>query len=267
MARIKGGLNARKKHNRVLKLAKGYRGARSKQYRIAKQSVMRALTSAYAGRKLDQAEQYAKLAEIARKVTEAGGRLLLPVPANGRGIDMFVYLSRFGLPLFVEAGIVKNAAALAEKKDWIKPFDLPAEGQYTAVDASNRAETLQKEDPGIFLFGDGMMTSAVSAEYFAAARDDARSKVIITGHSAKGTLANLLLKEEYRRENDIRLSAEMLTIKVHNDEEDVLRIAEKVRPKYVMLFHSKASSCTQLIEKLTGRGIRRVCAVRQPLAI
>ena len=51
MARIKGGLGAKKRHNRTLKLAKGYRGARSKQYRIAKQSVMRALTSAYAGRK------------------------------------------------------------------------------------------------------------------------------------------------------------------------------------------------------------------------
>jgi large subunit ribosomal protein L20 len=51
MARVKGALNAKKKHNRVLKLAKGYRGARSKQYRIAKQSVMRALTSAFAGRK------------------------------------------------------------------------------------------------------------------------------------------------------------------------------------------------------------------------
>lgn len=51
MARIKGGLNAKKKHNRVLKLAKGYRGARSNQYRVAKQSVMRALTTAYAGRK------------------------------------------------------------------------------------------------------------------------------------------------------------------------------------------------------------------------
>ncbi len=51
MARIKGGLNAKKRHNRVLKLAKGFRGARSKQYRIAKQSVMRALNSAYAGRK------------------------------------------------------------------------------------------------------------------------------------------------------------------------------------------------------------------------
>ena len=51
MARVKGGMNAKKKHNRTLKLAKGYRGARSKQYRVAKQSVMRALTSAYAGRK------------------------------------------------------------------------------------------------------------------------------------------------------------------------------------------------------------------------
>lgn len=51
MARIKGGLNAKKKHNRVLKLAKGYRGARSKQYRVAKQSVMRALASSYTGRK------------------------------------------------------------------------------------------------------------------------------------------------------------------------------------------------------------------------
>ncbi len=64
MARIKGGLNAKKKHNRVLKLAKGYRGARSKQYRIAKQSVMRALASAYAGRK--QAKRQFRQLWIAR---------------------------------------------------------------------------------------------------------------------------------------------------------------------------------------------------------
>ena len=51
MARVKGGLNAKKRHKRVLKLAKGYRGARSKQYRVAKQSVMRALATSYAGRK------------------------------------------------------------------------------------------------------------------------------------------------------------------------------------------------------------------------
>lgn len=51
MARVKGGLGAKKRHNRTLKLAKGYRGARSKQYRVAKQSVMRALETSYTGRK------------------------------------------------------------------------------------------------------------------------------------------------------------------------------------------------------------------------
>ena len=60
MARIKGGLNAKRKHNRVLKLAKGYRGARSKQYRVAKQSVMRALANAYRGRK-EKKRQYRAL--------------------------------------------------------------------------------------------------------------------------------------------------------------------------------------------------------------
>ena len=59
MARVKGAMHAKKKHNRVLKMAKGYRGARSKQYRIAKQSVMRALTTAYRGRREKETVQTA----------------------------------------------------------------------------------------------------------------------------------------------------------------------------------------------------------------
>ena len=97
MARIKGGLNAKKRHNRTLKLAKGYRGARSKQYRIAKQSVMRALTSAYAGRK-QKKRQYRQL-WIAR--INAGARL------NGLSYSKFMY----GLKL---AGVELNRKVLAD---------------------------------------------------------------------------------------------------------------------------------------------------------
>ena len=97
MARIKGGLNARKKHNRVLKLAKGYRGARSKQYRIAKQSVMRALTSAYAGRK-QRKRQFRQL-WIAR--INAAARL------SGLSYSRFMY----GLK---QAGIELNRKVLAD---------------------------------------------------------------------------------------------------------------------------------------------------------
>ncbi len=90
MARIKGGMNARKKHNRVLKLAKGYRGARSKQYRVAKQSVMRALTSAYAGRK-QKKRQFRQL-WIAR--INAGAR------ANGMNYSQFMNgLKKAGIEL------------------------------------------------------------------------------------------------------------------------------------------------------------------------
>jgi large subunit ribosomal protein L20 len=52
MARVKKAVNAKKKHRKVLKLARGYYGAKSKQYRSANQAVMRALRSAYVGRKL-----------------------------------------------------------------------------------------------------------------------------------------------------------------------------------------------------------------------
>ena len=81
MARIKGGLNAKKKHNRVLKLAKGYRGARSKQYRVAKQSVMRALTSSFACRK-QRKRQFRRL-WIAR--INAAARM------NGLSYSRFMY--------------------------------------------------------------------------------------------------------------------------------------------------------------------------------
>ncbi len=97
MARIKGGLNARKKHNRVLKLAKGYRGARSKQYRIAKQSVMRALTSAYAGRK-QRKRQFRQLWIV---------RINAAARINGLSYSKFMY----GLK---QADIVLNRKVLAD---------------------------------------------------------------------------------------------------------------------------------------------------------
>ena len=52
MARVKGALNTRKHHKKILKLAKGYRGGKSKLYRTANQAVMKSMSYAYVGRKL-----------------------------------------------------------------------------------------------------------------------------------------------------------------------------------------------------------------------
>ena len=51
MARIKCAVTTRKRHKKILKLAKGYRGAKSKNFRTAKQAVMKSLVYAYIGRK------------------------------------------------------------------------------------------------------------------------------------------------------------------------------------------------------------------------
>ena len=81
----------------MLKLAKGYRGARSKQYRVAKQSVMRALKSSYAGRK-ERKRQFRQL-WIAR--INAAARM------NGLSYSKFMY----GLK---QAGVVMNRKVLSD---------------------------------------------------------------------------------------------------------------------------------------------------------
>ena len=97
MARVKGGLKRSARLYRVLKMAKGYRGARSKQYRVAKQSVMRALTSSYAGRK-ERKRQFRQL-WIAR--INAAARI------NGLSYSKFMY----GLK---QAGVEMNRKILSD---------------------------------------------------------------------------------------------------------------------------------------------------------
>lgn len=97
MARIKGGLNAKKKHRRILKLAKGYMGARSKQYRIAKQSVKRALAESYKGRK-QRKRDFRKLWIV---------RINAAARINGLSYSKFM----FGLK---QAGVELNRKVLAD---------------------------------------------------------------------------------------------------------------------------------------------------------
>ncbi len=97
MARVKGALHTRKRRKRVLKLAKGYRGAKSKQFRTAKQAVMKSGVYSYIGRRLKKRD-FRRL-WIAR--INAAARI------NGMSYSTFMH----GLKL---AGIDVNRKMLAE---------------------------------------------------------------------------------------------------------------------------------------------------------
>ncbi len=118
MARIKRAVNAAKKRRKVFKLAKGYYGAKSKQYRSASQQVMKSLAYAYVGRK-NKKREYRKL-WIAR--INAGARM------NGTTYSRLIN----GLKL---AGVEVNRKVLAE----LAVSDMPAFKELVDVAMAARA--------------------------------------------------------------------------------------------------------------------------------
>lgn len=97
MARIKGALMTRKRRNKILKLAKGYWGSKSKHFKMANQAVMKSLTYAYTGRKLKKRD-FRKL-----WIT----RISAACKPNGLNYSRFMY----GLKL---AGVTMNRKMLSE---------------------------------------------------------------------------------------------------------------------------------------------------------
>jgi len=97
MARVKGAVTTRKRRKKILKLAKGYWGAKSKLFKMANQAVMKSLRYAYVGRKLKKRD-YRKLWIM---------RINAACKANGMNYSRFMH----GLKL---SGINLNRKMLSE---------------------------------------------------------------------------------------------------------------------------------------------------------
>ena len=85
------------------------------------------MNSAYAGKIMIQEQQYQALLSSVQKALTAGGKVLLPVPQKGRGIDLFLFLKK-KLPntrIYVEQDIIDSLKSLSEKEQWIQePIDV-----------------------------------------------------------------------------------------------------------------------------------------------
>ena len=218
---------------------------------------------AYASKFIDQKESYEKLADIAGNTLKNGGHLLLPVPTNGRGIDMYLYLKKQGFNILADSAVIRNATALRQETSWLKETDLwsDPEDNVTVIDK----EIIRPEVPSVIIVPDGMMTTFKAQSYYEMLRNDPSNRIVITGHSAKGTLADSIQLAEYRRENNVLAEVEKLTIKVHPDEDDVVDFVRKTEPEKVMLFHAKEKNCTELKRKIRNMGIEVSCSIRKTL--
>lgn len=205
--------------------------------------------SAYAGASINQSEQYEKIANEVFKTLSFGGSVLLPVPGNGRGIDIALYLSSRGIKVFTDKSIINNSNTLFMDKKWCKPSVLWDEIQNLheiGTDINNK----------VIVAPDGMLTTGSALECFNKLKQDSKSLVIITGHAAKGTVGNSVFNETFRIENKIKIQAEKVTVKVHPDSDDVIQICKQVKPKEIMLFHAPKENCTELESVLKNNGIK-----------
>ncbi len=223
------------------------------------------MNAAYAGKCLDQEEQYRRLNASVCETVRCGGKVLLPVPPKGRGIDLYLHLKTC-LPevrLYVEKAVVDSSEKLAEETAWIKGgIDTrPGPGVTVICTPKQREEAMKAEGPGVYLTPDGMLTTPDSLAYLEALKGSTDNRIIITGHAAQGTAGEGILNEDYRREHGVRAKAEKIIFKVHLDDEDILFLADWVNAGKLMLFHSD-QECTSTVKgRLSERGRPAVTGV------
>ncbi len=211
--------------------------------------------SAYASSHFSQKRQYQTVIELCEKTVAAGGSVLLPVPANGRGSDVLVALGHAGFSLVVERTVFERCRDLLQARTWLRgSFSVP---RCVVSDEATRDSVPLKGR--LILTPDGMLTSPVGLSYLARIRHDPISLVILTGYVAKGTMGYTL-----RETQEVRTS--QVTIKVHPDSDDVARIVSSVHPKKVMLYHAPLAESEALALSLRQKGVEVTYGVNQTLS-
>ena len=250
---------------------------------------------AYAGRTLSQTGQYGALVDLAEEVAAGGGKLLLPVPPNGRGSDILLHLCENlrGVPVYAEANVAALCGELLKERKWLRADvcgRISGAGEESngaglpcgRIDAMNRANTftnaisipdvqsrslaLSAPGPAVYLTGDGMMSGPAAAAYFEALKGDARNCILITGHTARSALGSRIFDPAFRAQAGLAARAERLTIKVHLDDQDVIALNRSVRAKKILLFHAPLENTRELTGKLRNLGVDARCGL-EPRAL
>ena len=218
------------------------------------------MNAAYAGKKIVQSAQFDALLASVKTTALAGGKVLLPVPPKGRGIEIAQFLGSklqdTGIPVYVEGAVEKSYKQLATQEAWIKPgilSEFPASLHVLSAD-EQREQAVAVSGGAVYITPDGMLSTELGLWYFAALKGDAANKVIISGHAAKGTAGAGVLDDAYRAANGVKAEGEKIVFKVHMDDDDIVSMCEMTGAKKAVLFHSDAPMTCSVKERLAAIG-------------
>jgi len=220
------------------------------------------MNAAYAGKKIVQSAQFAALLDSVKTCALAGGKVLLPVPPKGRGIEIAQFLGAqladTGIPVFVESQVEKSYKQLATQESWIKPgilSEFPASLRVLSGD-EERDAAMDVTGGAVYITPDGMLSTELGLKYFAKLKGDATNKVIISGHAAKGTAGAGVLDEAYRAANGVFAAGEKIVFKVHMDDDDICEMCRLTGAKQAVLFHSDETLTRSVKARLAEDGVQ-----------
>lgn len=216
------------------------------------------MNGAYASQHLNQSQQYKLLLDAVKHTIENNGSVLLPIPPKGRGIDITLFLDKNLKEgtIYVEEAVIKSMNALSSQKAWLKDgFDTNLSDKVRVIKTEEQRQEALKSGQGIYITGDGMITTDVSMTYYEVVKSSIKNLILITGHAATGTIGAGVLDDDFRKQNNVLAKADKIIFKVHLDDDDIYQLTTHINAKQVVLFHADAIKNQDIIERLDKEGV------------
>lgn len=214
--------------------------------------------AAYHTDDVSQKERVDELCAEIERVAQNKGTALLPLPSLGRAQDIVLYLyERYKeLPIIVDKEIFAGFEEMFIYKDWLKNNE---KLERVVEDLKRNIIVMDKEicmqnSYGIVVMSDANMQTKRAQLYYEQLRHEERNSIIFTGHIAKGSFAEKVLKERVGKECRVK----RVPYKVHQSISDVKEMLNTLLPEHTVLVHALKEDTDRLQEKLSIAGYENV---------
>lgn len=222
------------------------------------------IDAAYGTDRDAQVDKLQQLESAIQNALHQGGKVLLPMPAVGRGQELILWAQqRFAdIPLIVEQRLVDGMKQLHRASFWLRELEgevtesapahriatfLSGEGWERVSTTEERTTLLEKYEASLWFIPDGMMQSPLARWYYGMWAPEMQNLILLTGHTSTGTFAHQLLEnpEQYGT-----CRVEKVRYKVHQGWNDVERMLNRVSARHNVLVHTDIAETERLRQGL-----------------
>lgn len=241
------------------------------------------LESTYGGKlHANRVAEERRLIEMLRRVTERGGKVLIPAFALGRAQEIIqiilAYRDQFDVPVYVDGMVRSVCAAYTRFTDLLPEATVRAardealffRDSIKAIrNTAHREEIVRAEEPLVIVASSGMLTGGASAFYAKHLAGDERNAILLTGYQDEEAPGRFLQKMMRERQEggsttlkidgqavDVRCEVDTYSLSAHADEGELVSMAESLDAGEIMLVHGDPGARHSLATRLRQRGRR-----------